>query len=129
MTSTNKVFGLLESPQIQRWKKASAVKKLKTISDFPRLEVWNYDACEEHEVPTPTCSSRKCGGELYMHQKKTAVYSYMGKHTIVASSTGTGKSNSALATLALVHHYGEEVRCVAIVPSTSVLQWEAEIKR
>lgn len=129
MTSTNKVFGLLESPQIQRWKKASAVKKLKTISDFPRLEVWNYDACEEHEVPTPTCSSRKCGGELYMHQKKTAVYSYMGKHTIVASSTGTGKSPSALATLALVHHYGEEVRCVAIVPSTAVLQWEAEIKR
>lgn len=127
--SSADVYGLLESPQMRRWNTASKVKKLKTITDFPRLEVWNYDACPHHDKPTPQCSYRACGGDLYMHQKKTAVFSYMGRKTIVASSTGVGKTSSALATLALCHHYGEEVRAVAIVPSTAVLQWTNEIKR
>lgn len=118
----------LGSPQVRRWMHASKVKKLKNVS-LPRMSVWNYGPCEHHETPDPTCKYRKCGGEPFSHQNVTAAYCYMARRSIVANSTGSGKTNSALMTLALAKDAGEEIRAVIVVPSSAVKQWTAETHR
>lgn len=82
---------LMLSPQRRRWKTASKVKKLKDITPFPKLPVWNYSPCEHHSTPSPSCRYRACGGEPFSYQKVTATYSYMARRSLVANSTGTGK--------------------------------------
>lgn len=124
---------LLGSPQVKRWHKASELKKLKG-NDLPfdipyPLEVWNYDPCHRHEKPQADCQWHECGGHPYRHQKITASYSYVARRSIVGNSTGTGKSLSALLTLALEHHYGTKVKALIVVPTISVKQWTAETKR
>lgn len=127
MTKTN-LAAFLGPPQVVRWNKASYIKKLKDI-DLPELSVWNYGPCDYHETPTPECQYQACGGEPFKHQKKTAVFSYTTERSLVANSTGTGKTISALLTLAIAHHYGEEIRALVVVPTTAVHQWYSETRR
>lgn len=124
---------LLGSPQVKRWHQASKLKKLKGTQDpfevpYP-LEVWNYEPCHRHDKPEADCKWHECGGHPYRHQKITASYSYVAERSLVGNSTGTGKTLSALLTLALVHHYGKKVRAIIVVPTISVKQWEAEARR
>lgn len=119
---------LLGSPQIRRWHHAGKVKKLKDV-DIPTLDVWNYGPCSHHDTPRAKCEYRACGGNPFKHQNKTAAFSYAAKKSIVGNNTGTGKTLSALLTLAIAHHYGETIRCLVVVPSTAVTQWAAETKR
>ena len=127
MTKTN-LAAFLGPPQVVRWNKASYIKKLKDI-DLPELSVWNYGPCDYHETPTPECQYQACGGEPFKHQKKTAVFSYTTERSLVANSTGTGKTISALLTLAIAHHHGEEIRALVVVPTTAVHQWYSETRR
>lgn len=119
---------LLGSPQVQRWHEAAPIKSLDDI-DFPKLSVWNYEPCEHHTTPDPECMYRACGGNPFKHQKKTALFSYITRGSLVGNSTGTGKTNSALLTLALAHRSGEKIKALVVVPSTAVVQWESETKR
>lgn len=119
---------LLGPPQVRRWRNASKIKEMEDIS-IPPLEVWNYKACDKHEEPTASCVWHKCGGEPFRHQRITSSFSYAARKTIVGNNTGTGKTLSALLTLALAHHYGEKVRALIVVPTTAVEQWHAETTR
>lgn len=118
----------LGSPQIQRWKEASKIKKTKDVI-LPTLDVWNYGPCEHHETPTAQCEYRACGGHPFKHQNKTAAFSYIARKSLVGNSTGTGKTLSALLTLAVAHHHGERVRALIVVPTISVNQWKTEAQR
>lgn len=93
------------------------------------MSVWNYEPCEHHDSPKPDCEYRACGGEPFRHQKATAVYSLIARKGLVANSTGTGKTGSSLMTLALEKDRGKKIKCVAVVPTTSVGQWEREVRR
>lgn len=120
--------GLLGDPQQRRWEQASKVKELVDV-EIPRLDVWNYDACEYHDYPRPDCEFRACGGPPFPHQNITSTFSYLSQKSMVANNTGTGKTISALETLALVHHGGEEVRAIVVCPTTAVGQWTREANR
>lgn len=125
----NNILKALQSPQQKRWAMASKAKKLKDLSGFPRMSVWNYGPCEHHDKPNPSCEYRACGGEPFKHQKITALYSLLARKSMIANSVGTGKTNSALMTLALEKDRGNKIKALIIVPSTSVGQWVSEIKR
>lgn len=119
---------LLGSPQVQRWHEASEVKVLEDI-DMPRFSVWNYDPCENHSTPQADCEYRACGGNPFKHQKVTATFSYIARKSMVGNSTGTGKTSSALLTLAIAKDMGERIKTVVVVPTISVRQWSAEVGR
>lgn len=123
-----KVSDLIGTPQVNRWNKARKIKKLKDIH-IPELAVWNYGACDKHDTPRPDCEFRACGGKPFKHQNVTATFSYTTRMSIVGNSTGTGKTSSALLTLAMARHYKEEIRCLVVVPSNAVTQWAAETRR
>lgn len=128
MATTINMDAYLGPPQVVRWNRADVLKEF-TDFDLPEFEVWNYGPCENHNTPRPDCIYQKCGGQPYAHQKKTALFSFFAERSMVANSTGTGKTLSALLTLALVNHVGRDVKALIIVPSTAVMQWEAETKR
>lgn len=119
---------LLMPPQVRRWHEAAKVKSLKDI-ELPTLDVWNYGPCEHHDTPQADCEYRACGGNPFRHQKITASFSYMAKRSLVSNSTGTGKTASALLSIALLSHYGEEVRTLIVVQPSAVNQWVSETKR
>lgn len=114
--------------QQQRWAHAGRVKNLQRVN-LPHLTDWNYDACSHHSEPTPNCEYRQCGFPPFDHQTVSATYHLIGKKTIDASQTGTGKTNSIALTLCLAKHYGEPLRALLVVPTTAVNQWAAEIQR
>jgi hypothetical protein len=114
--------------QQQRWARAESVKARRGLN-LPRLADWNYDACDHHETPTPSCEWRACGFEPFAHQTVSATFHYLARKSIDASQTGTGKTNSILLTLCLAKHYGEPLKAVLVVPTSAVGQWGAEIAR
>lgn len=85
------ISALLGSPQSKRWAQASKVKNLEDVTIPYPLEVWNYQACDRHDKPTPDCRWHKCGGHPFKHQNKTASFSYIARRSLVGNSTGTGK--------------------------------------
>ena len=85
------ISSLLGSPQSKRWAQASQVKNLEDVTIPYPLEVWNYEACDRHDKPTPDCRWHKCGGHPFKHQNKTASFSYIARRSLVGNSTGTGK--------------------------------------
>jgi SNF2 family DNA or RNA helicase len=125
------VTDLLEltgSAQERRWHKAARVKGLKRVN-LPHLADWNYDACPQHDEPTPSCEWRACGFDPFDHQTVSASFLLMSGKAIDASATGTGKTNSILLTLCLAKHLGEPLRAVLVVPTSAVAQWAAETAR
>lgn len=114
--------------QEQRWRYAEAVKDDDKV-ELPRLEDWNYNPCEFHDVASAECEYRKCGFEPFDHQTVSAAYHYIAKKSIDASETGTGKTNSILLTLCLAKHHKERLKAVLVVPTTAVRQWSDETAR
>lgn len=119
---------VLGTKQQRRWYAANKIKKRKDVS-LPKLDVWNYDACQHHDSPRPDCEHQMCGGEPFAHQRVSALYHLVAYKSINASSTGTGKTLALALTLALAHQLGEPVKCLVVVMTASVKQWEHEMGR
>jgi hypothetical protein len=121
---------LASSPQQVRWEKASTVKQegLRRV-DLPRLEAWNYGPCPDHEVATPECEFRKCGGDFFDHQTKSIAWAYLGQLGIEASVPGSGKTNVVLGLLSLLKHLKEPLKAVIVVQTSAVAQWTEEAQR
>lgn len=114
--------------QQQLWAKAEVFKNLRRV-ELPRLDDWNYDACEIHSSPTPACELRKCGGDFFDHQTKSIGWLYAVRKGLDASVTGAGKTNIALGTLALCKQRGEKIRALIVCQTPAVLQWAEEAAR
>ncbi len=115
-------------PQQIRWEQAARVKQLSRVN-LPRLSSWNYGPCEHHEVATPSCEYRKCGGDFFDHQTLSISWFYIAHQGLDQSSTGLGKTNTALGTLALLKDRGETLRAVVVCTASAVAQWADEIAR
>ena len=108
---------------------AKLVKKEPRIA-LPHLKYWNYDACEHHKEPTPSCEYRLCGGDFFDHQTVTISWLYYNRVGIVASVPGSGKTNVALGLAALLKERGELAsRAIFVVQTPVTLQWLAEAER
>lgn len=106
--------------------------QLRTVQrvNLPHMAYWNYDACEHHETPIPDCQYRACGGDLFDHQTVAASWLVFRCNGLVASSPGTGKTNVALATTALLKEADLLNRpTVFVVNTPAVSQWLTEARR
>lgn len=123
---------LLVSDRARRQALSNQIKSLGDVLDFPRLSSWNYEACEHHkeEGPQVDCAWRKCGGDLFSHQRVGTLWLYTVKHGLLADDPGTGKTNTVLALVALLKQRNELGRRALIIPNTpATKQWGEEISR
>jgi SNF2 family DNA or RNA helicase len=128
MTATTADLLEFGSPQQQRWGRAMRAREPKRIN-LPRLDVWNYGPCENHDEPTPLCQFRKCGGDFFDHQTLSIGWFYMARKGLDASVTGAGKTAIALGTLALCRQRGERIKAIVVCQNSAVLQWDEEAAR
>lgn len=74
--------------------------------DFTQLEWLNTKPCMLHEpVSDPLC--RFCGLYPRQHQRTGAAWQFMGMHTFLADTVGSGKTATLCATLAMCKATGE----------------------
>jgi len=112
-----------------RMKLAGKIKGLPNI-ELPTLDAWNYGPCEHHSISKPDCEYRACGGDLFSHQKVAVSWLYLVKNGMVADAPGVGKSNEAMALLALLKQKGELNKRAIVITNTPVVpQWLAEFRR
>lgn len=122
MTSS---LDLLDADQL-RLQAAERVRLAKDVR-LPELKLWNTDPCPYHEVATPTCEYRQCGGELWAHQRVGVSWLYVRKRGILADGTGTGKTNQIYGLLALLKQRGELTgRALVVCQTPAALQWLKE---
>lgn len=110
----------------------SRAEQVRTATDvaIPRLDGWNYDACQFHDEPRPDCEYRSCGGDLFSHQRVGAMWMYLIQSGILADLPGVGKTSQVLALAALLKQRGELNRRMLVVCQTpAAAQWAAEISR
>ena len=108
---------------------AAQIKKQARVN-LPKMKYWNYDACEHHDSPTPSCEYRECGGDFFDHQTVTISWLYFNSKGLVASVPGSGKTNVALGLTCLLKERGElPGRAIFIVQTPVTLQWLAEAQR
>lgn len=129
MSSHDTTRGGLSVIPLEARRAAIQIKKQDRIN-LPRMRYWNYGACEHHDVPTPSCEYRLCGGEFFDHQTVTIGWLYALQKGIVASVPGSGKTNIALGLAALLKERGKlSGRAIFIVQTPVTLQWLAEAER
>lgn len=105
------------------------IQKLADV-DLPRLSVWNYEPCIHHEKADPLCEYRLCGGPLFRIQRLAIAWLYAVQQGILASMTGTGKTNVILGLASLLKDKGALTDRAIIIPqTTAVEQWVAEAHR
>lgn len=116
-------------PSVIRKKWAEKLRTAKDI-DFPELKFWNYSACQHHETPDPTCEYRRCGGDLFSHQKVGISWLYLRERGILADVMGTGKTNQIFGLLALLKQRGElGGRALIVCQTPAAAQWLKEAAR
>lgn len=108
--------------------------KIKGLGDvrMPKLAYWNYEACENHKDvgPQVDCRFRKCGGDLFSHQRVGTCWLYAVQKGLLADDPGVGKTNQILALIALLKERNELRRRAVIIPNTpAVGQWAQEAAR
>lgn len=119
----------LEKDELTARKMAAFVKKQPRI-ELPKMKYWNYEACEHHDEPTPSCEYRLCGGDFFDHQTVTISYLYVNGQGLVASVPGSGKTNVALGLAALLKERGQLAsRAIFVVQTPVTLQWLSEAHR
>jgi SNF2 family DNA or RNA helicase len=117
------------NPNYARAQAAARIKVAARVA-LPHLKYWNYGPCSKHSEPQPDCEYRKCGGDFFDHQSTTIAWAYAVRKGMIASVTGSGKSNMAYGLLALLKERGELTeRCVVICQTPAVLQWLEEARR
>lgn len=110
---------------------ANQIKGLDDVA-LSRLRFWNYEACDHHKEvgPQVDCIYRKCGGELFAHQRVGTAWLYAIKKGLLADDPGVGKTSQILALIALLKERNELRRRAIVIPNTpAVGQWSAEIAR
>jgi superfamily II DNA or RNA helicase len=78
---------------------------MKRIADPPGLSWFNFEACEQHKPdPHPLC--RSCGIVPRNHQWVGALRMYAGLPGLLSDCTGSGKTGTAIMTLAMYKQMG-----------------------
>lgn len=120
---------LVETPQQEAERRAEVVRGLTDLK-LPALEHWNLTPCKHHEVATPLCEYRQCGGDLWAHQRVGISWLYTRKVGLVADNTGSGKTNLCLGLIALLKQRGElGGRALIVCQTPAVQQWLREAHR
>lgn len=105
-------------------------EKIRTSSDvrLPEMRYWNSSPCRIHDTLQTDC--RRCGGQLFKHQRVGVAWLYAVKRGILADMTGLGKTNQIIGLCCLLKERGELTkRAVIVTQTTAVAQWHAEFAR
>lgn len=115
-----------ETPQQEAERRAELIRTLPDLK-IPKLDFWNYDACQYHDVPTPSCEFRLCGGDFWAHQRVGISWLYTRGVGLLADDTGTGKTNQIYGLLALLKQRGELTgRALIVCQTPAAYQWLQE---
>lgn len=114
-------------------------REVQGSEDFtlPHLAEWNYNPCSNHasiqEGSTALPPCQQCGIHPRKHQRIGAAWAYFEKTVLLADQTGTGKTITAAATLALMMEAGElrdpRRKVLIVVSPSAVIQWQRQLKR
>ena len=113
---------------------ADRVRALHDIEDWPELRFFNSDPCPRHapDRASPVLC-RDCGIVLRRHQRIGAAWMYLGLPGMLSDSTGSGKTATVLAMLAMCKQNGElglHNRAVIVCKSAAVHDpWGNELRR
>lgn len=120
----------VELENLSPWARIDAsAERIRVSADvrLPELELWNTGPCQYHDVPTPTCEYRLCGGPLWAHQRVGVAWLYARRRGLLADGTGTGKTNQIWALLALMKQRGELTdRALIVCQTPAARQWLQE---
>lgn len=115
--------GLTVQPALKDWaSKTSAEKKV--------LASWRGLVDTDSDVLPPDSMPSRPGFEgLFGHQKVDALAIARARRYLLLNETGTGKSRSALAGLAMIEEAGDDVFPLMIVaPKSMLITWSREVE-
>lgn len=121
-------------PRQARQHAADRVRALHDIDGWPDLRFFNSSPCERHapDLVNPVLC-RDCGIILRRHQRIGAAWMYLGLPGLLSDGTGSGKTATVLAMLAMCKENGElglHNRAVIVCKSAAVHDpWGNELRR
>lgn len=122
---------------------AKAAELARTAPDIvvPELRYFNSQPCFTHSqtqtIPVTGC--RQCGIALRRHQRTALVWLFLHKKSLLADSTGTGKTLITASLIALLKQVGEisppvvggkaPARVLIVARAAAINQWHQELAR